>query len=100
MSLARLGCFLKHSGAQSARIRPQISQVAVYQRAIRRPQGRFASTLPNESSASQMTRASLLAMPSKESLSEMEQDGGVLLTADQALISITPRAAEASLDLL
>jgi hypothetical protein len=47
-----------------------------------------------------MTHASLLAMPSKESLIKMEQDEGMLLTADQALINITPRAAEASLNLL
>ena len=100
MSLARLGGCLKLSGIQSARIRPQVFQVAVYQPATRRPQARFASTLPNEPSASQMTRASLLGMPSKESLIEMEQDESVLLTADQALINITPRAAEASLDLL
>jgi len=100
MPLARLGGRLKLSGTQCARIRPQIFQVVVYQRALWRPQSRFASTLPNEPSGSQMTRASLLEMPSKESLIEMEQDEGVLLTADQALINITPRAAEASLDLL
>jgi len=94
MSLARLGGCLKLSVTQSARIRPQVFQVAVYQRATWRPQARFASTLPNEPSVSQMTRASLLEMPSKESLIEMEQDESVLLTADQALINITPRAAE------
>ena len=100
MSLVRFGGYLSLSGTQSARLRPQISQVPVYQRSIWRPRARFASTLPNEPSASQKTRASLLEIPSKESLPEMEQDEGILLTAEQALINITPRAAEASQTLL
>lgn len=100
MSLARFGGYLSLSSTQSARVRPQISQVLVYQRSIRRPRARVASTLLNEPSASQKTRASLLETPSKESLTEMEQDEGILLTAEQALINITPRAAEASQTLL
>ena len=96
MSLARFGRYLRLSGTQFARIRPQIFQVPVYQRSIRRPRARLASTLQNEPSASQKTRASLLEIPSKESLTEMEQDEGILLAAEQALINITPRAAEAS----
>ena len=96
MSLVRFGGYLGHYGIQTTRIRPRTSQVFVYQRSIRRPRARVASTLPNEPSTSQKTRASLLEIPSKESLSEMEQDEGILLTAEQALINITPRAAEAS----
>jgi len=100
MPLARFGSCLKLSGTQSVRIRPRIFQAAVSQRSIRRPRARFASTLQNEPNTSQKTRASLLELPSKESFTEMDQDEGVLLTADQALINITPRAAEASPNLL
>lgn len=96
MSLVRFGGYLGHYGIQTTRIRPSISQVFVYQRPIRRPRARVASTLPNEPNTSQKTHASLLEIPSKESLTEMEQDEGILLTAEQALINITPRAAEAS----
>ena len=99
MSLARLAGCLKLSGTQSARIRPQMFQVALYKRSTWRPRACFASTLPNEPSTSQKTHASLLEMPSKESLAEMEQDEGMLLGADQAVINITPRAAEASANL-
>ncbi len=100
MSLVRFSGYIGHYGIQTNRIRPRISQVYVYQRWIQRPRARVASTLPNEHSTSQKTRASLLEIPSKESLTEMEQDEGILLTAEQALISITPRAAEASQNLL
>ena len=100
MSLVRFGGYLGFYSAKKTCIRPQIPQVLVYQRSIRRPRVRVASTLPNEPSTSQKTRASLLEIPSKESLTEMEQDEGILLTAEQALINITPRAAEASQTLL
>jgi hypothetical protein len=99
MSFARFGGCLRLSGIQSARIRPHLFQVAVYQ-ALRRSRARFASTLPNEPNTPQKTRASLLEMPLKETLTEMEQDESILLTADQALLNITPRAAEASPKLL
>ena len=100
MSLARFGGCLKLSGAQSARIQPQICQVVRYQRSPLQLRARFASTLPNGPTATQKTRASLLEMPSKESPTESEEDESMLPTADQALINITPRAAEASSNLV